>query len=224
MQLDSAVCTDWGGDCRGFAFYDKRQGWLTIFHCVRQKSELPDTTFLVDVREALCSTSYRLWGHEELDTTGWPSNSDRLVWASQVAPWAENPPAMQETQETWVQSLGWGDSLEKGLATHLSILAWRIPWTEEPDGLQSMASQSWTRLKWLSTHACAHTYTRAHKHTQGSCGEVSNFISCCQKTMFIHIKSNTGVYMLWCNYFKECIYSEDKFIKKVNRWIPGDQF
>ena len=50
-------------------------------------------------------------------------------------------------QETWVQSLGWGDSLEKGLATHLSILAWRIPWTEEPDGLQSMASQSWTRLK-----------------------------------------------------------------------------
>ena len=44
-------------------------------------------------------------------------------------------------QETWVQSLGWEDPLEKGLATHSSILTWRIPWTEEPGGLQSMGSQ-----------------------------------------------------------------------------------
>ena len=44
-------------------------------------------------------------------------------------------------QETRVQSLGWEDSLEKGLATHFSILAWEIPWTEEPSGLQSMGSQ-----------------------------------------------------------------------------------
>ena len=44
----------------------------------------------------------------------------------------KNPTAMQETQ---VQSLGWEDSLEKGMATHSSILAWRIPWTEEPGGL-----------------------------------------------------------------------------------------
>ena len=50
----------------------------------------------------------------------------------------KNLPAMQETQ---VQSLGWEDSLEKGMATHSSILAWRIPWTEEPGGLQSMGSQ-----------------------------------------------------------------------------------
>ena len=48
------------------------------------------------------------------------------------------PPAMQETQ---VQSLGWEDPLEKGMATRSSILAWRIPWTEEPGGLQSMESQ-----------------------------------------------------------------------------------
>ena len=40
--------------------------------------------------------------------------------------------------ETWVQSLGWEDPLEEGMATHSSILAWRIPWTEEPGGLQSM--------------------------------------------------------------------------------------
>ena len=39
-------------------------------------------------------------------------------------------------QETWVQSLGWEDPLEKGMATHSSILAWRMPWTEEPGGLQ----------------------------------------------------------------------------------------
>ena len=44
-------------------------------------------------------------------------------------------------QETWVKSLGLEDSLEKGMATHSSILAWEIPWTEEPGGLQPMASQ-----------------------------------------------------------------------------------
>ena len=48
-------------------------------------------------------------------------------------------PAMQETQ---VPSLGWEDSLEKEMATYSSVLAWRIPWTEEPAGLQSMGSQS----------------------------------------------------------------------------------
>ena len=50
----------------------------------------------------------------------------------------KNLPAMQENQ---VQSLGWEDPLEKEMATHSSILAWRIPWTEEPSGLQSMGSQ-----------------------------------------------------------------------------------
>ena len=55
----------------------------------------------------------------------------------------KNLPAMQETQ---VQSLGWENPLEKGIATHSSILAWRIPWTEEPGGLQSLGSQSWTQL------------------------------------------------------------------------------
>ena len=44
--------------------------------------------------------------------------------------------------ETWVQSLGWEDPLEEGIATHSNILAWRIPWTEEPGGLQSMGSQT----------------------------------------------------------------------------------
>ena len=50
----------------------------------------------------------------------------------------QNLPAMQETQ---VRSLGWEDTLEKGMAIHSSILAWKIPWTEEPVGVQSMGSQ-----------------------------------------------------------------------------------
>ena len=48
---------------------------------------------------------------------------------------------MQEAPETWVQSLDWEDTLEWGMATYSSILAWQIPWTEEPDGLQSMGWQ-----------------------------------------------------------------------------------
>ena len=50
-------------------------------------------------------------------------------------------PVMQETQEMQVQSLGWEEPLVKGMATYFSILAWTIPWTEEPGGLQSMGSQ-----------------------------------------------------------------------------------
>ena len=58
--------------------------------------------------------------------------------ASLIAQLIKNLPAMQET---WVRSLGWEDSLEKEMATHFSILAWRIPGTEEPGGLQSMGLQ-----------------------------------------------------------------------------------
>ena len=53
----------------------------------------------------------------------------------------KNLPAMQELQETQVLSLGWEGPLEEGMATHSSILAWRIPWTEEPGGLQSIGLQ-----------------------------------------------------------------------------------
>ena len=58
--------------------------------------------------------------------------------ASLVAQMVKNLPAMQETQ---VPSLSWEDALEKGMATHSSFLAWRIPWIEEPGGLQCMGSQ-----------------------------------------------------------------------------------
>ena len=58
--------------------------------------------------------------------------------ASLVAQTVKNPSVMQET---WVQSLGRKDALEEGMATQASILAWRIPWTEEPGGLQSRELQ-----------------------------------------------------------------------------------
>ena len=64
-----------------------------------------------------------------------------LLWASPVAQLVENPSAMQEAQETRIQSLSWKDPLEEGMATHSGILAWRIPLTEEPGGLQSIGSQ-----------------------------------------------------------------------------------
>ena len=61
---------------------------------------------------------------------------------------------MQEILEIWVRTLGREDLLEEDTAAHSSILAWRIPWTEEPGGLHTVhrVAQSWTRLKQLSTH------------------------------------------------------------------------
>ena len=64
-------------------------------------------------------------------------------WASLVAQMVKNLPAMLET---WARSLGWENPLEEGMATHSSILAWRIPWTEEPGRLQSTESQSQRQL------------------------------------------------------------------------------
>ena len=75
----------------------------------------------------------------------------------------EKEPACQETLETWVQSLGQEDTLEEEMATHSTILAWRIPGTEEPGGLQSLGSRrvthGWSNLahmRWLkhSSHLC----------------------------------------------------------------------
>ena len=60
------------------------------------------------------------------------------LMSSLVAQLVKNPPAKWET---WIRSLGWEDPLEEGMETHSSVLAWKIPWTEEPDGLLSMGSQ-----------------------------------------------------------------------------------
>ena len=73
-----------------------------------------------------------------------------------------------ETQEIRLQSLGQEDPLEEGMATHSSILAWRIPWTEEPGGLQlHRVTESWTRLKRLSMHAWRRLTTNKGLETVG---------------------------------------------------------
>ena len=69
-------------------------------------------------------------------------------------------------QETWVQSLGWEDPLEKEMATHSSTLVWKIPWTEEHGRLQSMEWQSWIRLSDFT-----------HSLTQGCYGKIEKVIS-----------------------------------------------
>ena len=76
------------------------------------------------------------------------------MWASQVAQWVKNLPAVQEMQEKWIQFLVQEDPLEEGTATHSSILAWRIPWTEEPGGLQSVGHKEWDVTK-----VTEHTHT-----------------------------------------------------------------
>ena len=73
--------------------------------------------------------------------------------ASQVAQWVKNLSAMLETQERRVRSLGWEEPLEREMATRSCILVWKIPWTEEPGGLQFIGSQSRTQLKRLRAHA-----------------------------------------------------------------------
>ena len=68
-----------------------------------------------------------------------------------MAQWVKKLPAMQEIQETWVQSPGRKESLEKEMATHSSTLAWKITWTEEPGGLQSKGSQT-AKHNWATKH------------------------------------------------------------------------
>ena len=80
-------------------------------------------------KDESCPVSLIYWNLTKL-------NSESRV--SLVAHTVKNSPAMWET---WLQSLGWEDPLEEGMATHSSILAWRIPRTEEPGGPQSMGSQ-----------------------------------------------------------------------------------
>ena len=78
------------------------------------------------------------------------------MWASLVAQTVKNLPAMQETR---VRSLGWEDPLEKGMATHSKVLAWRIPRTEEPAKLRSHRELDTTeRLTHTHTHICDKTY------------------------------------------------------------------
>ena len=89
-----------------------------------------------DGKESACNAG-DLGSIPGLGRSPWEGNGYSVQYggASLVIQMVKNLPAMQET---WIQSLGWEDSLEKEMATHPSILVWRIPWTEEPGRLQSM--------------------------------------------------------------------------------------
>ena len=96
--------------------------------------------------------------------------------AALLAQMVKNLPAVQET---WVRSLGWEDVLEEGMATHCSILAWRIPWTEEPGGRWSVGSQSWTRLS-----GEAHTCKRSSRTPRHHAAPVVNSAVCAREHVF----------------------------------------
>ena len=97
-----------------------------------------------DLLPGRLSSIHPLWCH-----FGWPLH----LWVSLCSEWGFPGAAVVKNQETWIWSLGWKDPLEKEMATHSSILAWKIPWTVEPGGLQSMGSQR-VRHDWLSMHTC----------------------------------------------------------------------
>ena len=107
----------------------------------------------ISISKALCKLmqTWLFWTFFPLFSWNDFINNLGVNWASLVAHMIQSLPAMQETQ---VWSLGWEDPLEKGMATHSSIFAWRIPWTEEPGGLQSMRQQrdrhDWATNKLLS--------------------------------------------------------------------------
>ena len=92
--------------------------------CLQVSLGFPDSSV---GKESTCNAGDPQWipglGRFAGEGIGYPL---RYSWASLVAQLVKNPPAMRET---WVRSLGWEDTLEKGKATHSSILAWRIPWT-----------------------------------------------------------------------------------------------
>ena len=118
-------------------------GFRTRVYLVSVLCTLGNSTCCAPARTTVCKCSL---GH-----LGWKDYSGLHLMAQQV----KNPPAMWETQETRVQSLGQEDPLNEEMATHSSILAWKIPWTEESGGLQSTGSQR-------AGHDWAHTRIYPH--------------------------------------------------------------
>ena len=106
------------------------------------------------------------------------------TWTSLVAQTVKNLPAMQESQ-VWFQ--GWEDPQERGMATHSSILAWRIPWTEEP-GVQSTGSQN-VRHNWVTKYTHTHTHTHARTYTE------LNFINEFSFNLYINSRKLLSLYL-----------------------------
>ena len=122
-----------------------------------------------------------------------------------------NLPAIQEMQETWVQSPGWVDPLQEEMATHSSILAWRIPWAEEPGGLQSMLQ----RFRHESTHSCI----LSDEHTAWF---FSCIVSCISLTAVMLI-----IFIIWLYSLQpkmEKLYTVSKNKTRSWLWLRSVQF
>ena len=114
---------------------------------------------------------------------------------------------MQETQKTWVQFLGHKDPLEKEMAIHSSILACKIPWTEEPCRLQSMGLQR-LRYNWARTHTSHHPFTKIKIRTSN-----------CLPKIYTATKIQTKICVVKAMIFKVVMYRcESWTIKKAEHW------
>ena len=129
------------------------------------------------------------------------------ILASLAAQSVKNPPAMQETR---VQSLGWEDPPEKEMATHSSILAWRIPWTKEPRGLQSMGSQELDMTQQLNHHRFSSNIFFLLKDFNISCSVdmvLRNSFSFCVSENIFH-----QLFALFCfTYLEICFLAQESY-------------
>ena len=112
----------------------------------RQEDGFNDLPLLETLPRLLNSLRIKLRKKNSLRTRFyliWPPSTISVISSANLllctlAQAVKSSTAIQETEETWIQSLGWEDPLEEEMATHTSILVWKIPWTEDPDGLQSV--------------------------------------------------------------------------------------
>ena len=134
------------------SFYLRDYAWFWIFQTVQLNPLITQLLSALSTFRSYWVPTWTTHKMEVLHLGGLISSLKdicfRRTWtlsASLVAQRLKHLPAMQEN---WVRSLGWEDCLEKEMATHSSILDWRVPWMEEPGGLQSMGWQSQTRLSY----------------------------------------------------------------------------
>ena len=117
-------------------------------------------------KESACNAGDPSWisgsGRSPGEGIGYPL---QYSWASLVAQMIKNLPTMSET---WVQSLGWENPLQKGTATHSSILAWRIPWTEETGRLQSVGLHSHSDIKSVVLQPFSNQLSAITSHLAGA--------------------------------------------------------
>ena len=137
---------------------DRGAWWATVHGAPRVRHDLAtkrNEWYSQHIELNKCLLNFKAWDNEkqkEKTPHNITNTNSQGFGPSLAAQMVKNLPAVKET---WVWSLGWEDPLEEGMATHSSTLAWRIPWTEEPGGLQSTGSQR-VRHNWVTKPSAAH--------------------------------------------------------------------